>query len=165
VRADREGTYRLVESINTIRENPKPSDRLERSFTKWWPDLEQTLKSLQASNSTQSAIRTDRDLLEAILQRVEGLSRTRHESRVDLPLIELTHLRNLRDHPDLSYKLDQNLQKELRHLRDLGLIKNRKPIADLPQNFQLGQHFDVTIKGKDYLLSIVPLPGEQSGPA
>ncbi|MFY9937411.1 MAG: TIR domain-containing protein [Silvibacterium sp.] len=163
VRADREGTYRLVESINTIRESPKPSDRLERSFTKWWPDLEQTLKALQASNATQPALRTDRDLLEAILQRVEGLSRARNESRVELSPIELTHLRNLRDHPELAYKLDPNLQKELRHLRDLGLIKNRKPIADLPPNFQLGQHFDLTVKGKDHLQSIVPLPEEQTG--
>jgi hypothetical protein len=47
------------------------------------------------------------------------------------------------------------MQKELRHLRDLGLIKNRKPIADLPASFQLNQYFDLTDKGKDHLQDIV----------
>ncbi|HZD50255.1 MAG TPA: TIR domain-containing protein [Silvibacterium sp.] len=163
VRADREGTYRLVEAINGIRDNPKPTDRLERSFTKWWPDLEQTLKTVQASNPAQPPVRSDRDLLETILQRLETWSQSRHQSYVDLPPIELTHLRNLRDHPDLSYRRDSNLQKELRHLRDIGLIKNKKPIADLPPSFQLGHHFDITDKGKDYLQNVAPVPGEQPG--
>jgi len=160
VRADREGTFRLVESINTIRENPKASDRLTRSFEKWWPDLEQTLRTVQASNPAQPPVRSDRELLEAILQRVDSLSR--HEPRVDLPPIELTHLRNLRDHPNLDYKRDANLQKELRHLRDTGLIRNRKPIADLPATFQLGEHFDLTEKGLAHLQSIVPVTLEPS---
>jgi TIR domain len=164
VRADREGTYRLVESINSIRDNPKPNDRLERSFAKWWPDLEQTLKTVQASNPAQPPIRSDRELLETILQRLETWSQSRQQSYVDLPPIELTHLRNLRDHPDLNYRRDSNLQKELRHLRDIGLIKNKKPIADLPPNFPLGQHFDITDKGKDYLQNVAPVPGEQPGP-
>ena len=155
VRADREGTFRLVEAINGIRENPKASDRLARSFEKWWPDLEQTLKTVQTSNTSQPAVHSDRELLETILQRIDGLSRI--ESRIDLPPIELTHLRNLRDHPDLLYKRDANLQKELRHLRDTGLIKNRKPIADLPATFQLGEHFDLTEKGLVHLQNIVPV--------
>ena len=163
VRADREGTYRLVESINSIRDNPKPNDRLERSFAKWWPDLEQTLKTVQASNPAQPPARSDRELLETILQRLETWSQSRQQSYVDLPPIELTHLRNLRDHPDLSYRRDSNLQRELRHLRDIGLIKNKKPIADLPPSFPLGQHFDITDKGKDYLQNVAPVPGEQPG--
>jgi hypothetical protein len=163
VRADREGTYRLVESINSIRDNPKPNDRLERSFAKWWPDLEQTLKTVQGSNPAQPPARSDRELLETILQRLETWSQSRQPSYVDLPPIELTHLRNLRDHPDLNYRRDSSLQKELRHLRDIGLIKNKKPIADLPPSFQLGQHFDITDKGKDYLQNVAPVPGEQPG--
>jgi hypothetical protein len=154
VRADRDGTYRLVVTINSFRENPKPTDRLERSFARWWPDLEQTLKNLQASNRTQLAIRSDRDLLETILQRVEGLWTAHSESRgyaTNVPSPELVHLRNLRDQPTTKYARGVTLQKELRHLRDLGLIKNRKPIADLPMSFQLNECFDLTDKGKDYL--------------
>jgi hypothetical protein len=154
VRADHEGTRRLVETINSIRENPKPMDRLERSFAKWWPDLEQTLNGLQGSNQAQPKIRSDRELLETIFQRVEGLWQARGESRgsaTDLPSAELVHLRNLRDQPTTTYTRGGTLQKELRHLRDLGLIKNRQPIADLPATFQLDESFDLTEKGKDYL--------------
>jgi hypothetical protein len=154
VRADHGGTHRLVETINSSRENPKPMDRLDRSFAKWWPDLEQTLKGLQASNQTQPVIRSERELLETILQRVEGLWQVHAASRgpaTDLPSTELSHLRNLRDQPTTTYTRAGTLQKELRHLRDLGLIKNRKPIAELPATFQLNQSFDLTDKGKDYL--------------
>jgi len=163
VRADREGTWRLVEAINSIRDNPKPSDRLERSFTKWWPDLEQTLKTVQASNPGQPPIRSDRELFETILQRLETWSQSRQQAYVDLPPIELTHLRNLRDHPDLNYRRDSNLQKELRHLRDIGLIKNRKPITDLPASFKLGEDFDMTAKGYSHLQNVAPAPGEEPG--
>ena len=153
VRADRDGTHRLVESINNIRESPKPTDRLERSFAKWWPDLEQTLNGLLASSRAQP-VRSERELLETILQRVEGLWQAHIESRgpaTDVPSAELVHLRNLRDRPTTTYARGPALQKELRHLRDLGFIKNKKPIADLPASFQLNQYFDLTDKGKDRL--------------
>ncbi len=154
VRGDRDGTHRLVETINNVRESPKPTDRLERSFAKWWPDLEQTLNGLQASNRAQPVIRSERELLETILQRVEGLWHAHTDSRSSatvLPSAELVHLQNLRDQPATTYTRGAPLQKELRHLRDLGLIKNRKPIADLPADFQLNQYFDLTDKGKDHL--------------
>ena len=141
----------MVESINNIRESPKPTDRLERSFAKWWPDLEQTLNGLLASSRAQP-VRSDRELLETILQRVEGLWQAHIESRgpaTDVPSAELVHLRNLRDQPTTTYARGPTLQKELRHLRDLGFIKNKKPIADLPPSFQLNQYFDLTDKGKE----------------
>jgi len=151
VRADRDGTHRLVEAINNIRETPKPMDRLERSFAKWWPDLEQTLNSLQTSKGAQPVDRSDRELLEAILHRVEELSKAH---ATDLPAAEWIHLRNLRDHPATIYTRSGTLQKELRHLRDLEFMKNRTPIADLPATFQLNQFFDLTEKGKDYLRAL-----------
>jgi hypothetical protein len=157
VRADRDGTYRLVVSINGVRENPKPTDRLERSFARWWPDLDKTLQGLQTSNPP--IIRSERELLETILQRVEALWREHRESRgstIDLPKGELIHLQNLLDQPTTMYARSETLQKELRHLRDLGLIKNRKPIADLPASFPLNQCFDLTDKGKDYLKEMLP---------
>jgi len=154
VRADRDGTYRLVECINTIRENPKPVDRLERSFRKWWPDFEQTLEGLQSASKAQPSVRSERELLEAILHQVVGLSQAQAPTRapaLDLSAAELALLRNLRDQPDDIYSRSALMQKQLRHLRDLGLIKNRKPIADLPTTFQLDQYFDLTDKGKDHL--------------
>jgi len=154
VRADREGTRRLVESINKSSESPKPPERLDRSFKVWWSDLEQTLNALKPSKGAKPVVRSDRDLLEAILHRVEALSQGHSEfarALIGLPNSELIHLRNLRDDPTKSYTRTGVLQKELRHLRDLGFIKNRKPIADLPATFQLDQHFDLMDKGKEQL--------------
>ncbi len=154
VRADREGTYRLVESINENRETPKPTDKLERSFERWWPDLEQTLASLRVSNKAQPVIRSDREVLENILQRVEALWQVRGKSQpfaTDLPRAELLHLLNLRDQPTTTYARRHTLQKELRHLRDLGFIRNKQPIATLPEDFQLNQYLELTDAGKDYL--------------
>lgn len=162
--ADREGTYRLVESINGSRETPKPMDRLERSFARWWPDLEQTLKDLRGSSRANPVMRSERDLLETILQRVEGLWQAHRESKgflTDLPSAEVVHLRNLHDKPTTIYTRGANLQKELRHLRDLGLIKSRKPIAELPETFQLNQYFDLLDKGKNCLQAMASSLGDR----
>jgi hypothetical protein len=147
VRADREGTYRLVECINKLRENPRP---MERPFAKWWPDLEQTLAALPAPDPDQSVAMSERQLLEQISRHVEGLWQAYRESR-ELPKSEVIHLQNLRDRPTTTYASNEKLQKELRHLRDSGLIKNKKPIHRLPPNFQLNDHFDLTDEGRNYL--------------
>jgi len=154
IRADREGTYRLVESINDFRETPKPADKLRRSFERWWPDLEQTLASLRGSNRTPPAIRSDRELLANIFQRVEALWQERAKSQgpgTNLSRAELLHLLNLRDQPTTVYARRHTLQNELRRLRDLGFIKNKQPISMLPDNFQLNQYLELTDAGKDYL--------------
>ena len=155
VRADQQGTFRLVETINEKRENPKPSDRLERSFKRWWPDLEERLAGLRDANRDQPATRSDRELLELISKHVDALWQAQRDSQSSSDLFpssnELVHLRNLRDQPATVYERTRTLQKELRHLRDLGLIKNRKPIADLPGSFRLDEFFDITEKGAKYL--------------
>lgn len=147
VRADREGTYRLVESINNLRANARS---MERPFARWWPDLEQTLAGLPVPKTEQAGTKSERQLLEQVLRRVEGLWQAHRESR-ELPKSELTHLQNLRDRPTTSYTRDEKLQKDLRHLRDSGFIKNKKPIHDLPTSFKLNEHFDLTEQGKKYL--------------
>jgi hypothetical protein len=149
VRADRDGTYRLIQSINdAIRPDPKSIQELERHFSKWWPDLEPTLKEIQTTNPAHTVHRPDRELLEAIWQRVEWLWR---ESSMNLPDAELKHMHNLSRRPTMTYARSGVLQKELRHLRDLGLIKNKKPIAELPPNFQLDEWLNLTDKGVQYL--------------
>jgi hypothetical protein len=159
VRADRDGTYRLVQSINGVRDNPKATERLERSFARWWPDLDQTLQALRQDAGGQPQVRTEREVLNIILQRVEWLCQAQNSEGLTkpLPLAEVAHLRNLRDRPTTVYTRSWALQKELRHLRDSELIKNKKPIADLPEQFPLNQFFVLTEKGKDYLNEQTPL--------
>lgn len=77
VQAVSNGTLELVRSINSSLERPIPADRLERFFEKWWPDLELALKSLPAAETgTPAKHRSERALLEEILQTVRTMSRT-----------------------------------------------------------------------------------------
>ena len=160
VQADRAGTYRLVESINkTIRPTPKPIDRLERFFSRWWPDLQETLKGVQGANPTR-AQRSDRELLEAIWHRVDWLYREqirfRESGIMYLPGKELKHMQNLSRRPSMTYARSGTLQAELRHLRDLGLIRNKRPIGELPEHFRLDEWVYLTDKGIEYLRESEP---------
>jgi hypothetical protein len=66
VGADEEGTFKLVQSINDALGKPWPEEeKLQLVFKMWWPRLEDQLTKMKHSVPTQ--IRTDRDLLEEIL--------------------------------------------------------------------------------------------------
>jgi TIR domain len=155
VQANREGTLRLVKSINAVRENPQVNERLERLFNKWWPDFDQTLKALPIPGR-QPDTRSEREILETILHKVDILVQAHQDSAgpaLRLPSEELAHLVNLRDQPTITYTVRGNLKKELRHLRDLGLIKNKQgPIGELPTTFQLDHYFELSESGLDRLL-------------
>jgi hypothetical protein len=156
VQANRDGTFRLVMSINAARDNPQARDRLERIFNRWWTDLEQTLKALPVPVGSPSTTRSDREVLEAILQKVEILAQA-HELRIgshpNLKKAELAHLRNLSDHPTTIYTLQGDVQMELRRLRDLGLIKNKRgPIYNLPNSFRLSEYFELSEEGREEVM-------------
>ena len=154
VQANRDGTFRLVKSINAARETSQVS-QLERRFDRWWPDLDQTLKALPAAPGRGHDVRSDREILETILQKVQTLTRAHDESTtlVKLPSEELAHLLNLSHQPNTTYNVGGSLKKELRHLRDLGFIKNRKgPIGELPSIFQLSDYFELSDSGRNHLL-------------
>ena len=64
VKASREGTLRLVKSINAVRENPQINEqKLETLFKGWWRDFEDTLNALPVSAGKQPNPRSDRELL------------------------------------------------------------------------------------------------------
>ena len=64
-----EEILKVVRSINTsVQPLPLSEDALERSFDKWWPDLESELGRLNATYlPSNRPARTDRELLEEIL--------------------------------------------------------------------------------------------------
>jgi hypothetical protein len=149
VKADRQGTLRLLESINALRDKPTQIDRLHRSFDKWWADLDQTLTNLPGA-ATPAIEVSDRNLLETIWQGVRSLLDSGAQSRANilaLPKAETAHLLNLRDRPEMVYTGRDSLKKELRMLRDLGLIRNSEPIAALPDKFNLKDRFSLTDTG------------------
>jgi len=79
--ADREGVKKIVEALNiALGDDGLSQEVLERSFDQWWPKLNEKLSSaLQLSHSTRPANRTDRQLLEELLQL--NRAESRRESR------------------------------------------------------------------------------------
>lgn len=74
VSASKDGTYKLLKSINEVRNPIMEDERLRRLFEKWWPDLESALAKIPSSVPVVAQQRTDRALLEEILQLVRQRS-------------------------------------------------------------------------------------------
>jgi hypothetical protein len=73
VDVDEAGTYKLLQSINNVRDRALTEDQLKRAFQKWWPDLLKQLEKIPALDSdSELPQRSDRALLEEILQLVRG---------------------------------------------------------------------------------------------
>jgi len=155
VHADREGTLFLVKSINALRENPQAGERLSKIFNGGWLEFEQTLKALPVHPEEKREALSDREILLAILQTIEVLAQAHGVSAApatNLPGEEVAHLANLHHRPSIEYSLRWNLKQELRHLRDLGYIKNKQgPIEHLPAAFELGEYFELLEPGRDFL--------------
>lgn len=81
VQADVQGILALVKSINDIRDEPIEEQRLERGFKKWWPDLEKRL-TLGTPPEVSPRARSDRELLEELLQLVRQGASTRLSTQV-----------------------------------------------------------------------------------
>ncbi len=75
VSADREGATKLLQSINALRNTKMDDARLFRLLKKWWPDLESTLTLIPTSISDEPEQRSERALLEEVLQLVRQQSR------------------------------------------------------------------------------------------
>jgi hypothetical protein len=79
VNGDKEGTRKLVHSLNqavkTVGEKYLEEKTLDKSFEKWWPDLEQKLNSLPESGEDVE-MRTDRELLEEVLLLARSTNRS-----------------------------------------------------------------------------------------
>lgn len=80
VEAGREGTWKLIRSVNELLEKKIPEDDLSDIFDTWWPRLETALEEAASSNvqpaAEEASHRTSQDLLEEIL------TLTRQNSRI-----------------------------------------------------------------------------------
>jgi hypothetical protein len=56
-RANEQDTLDLVRTINQAREERLPTEKLERAFTRWWPDLAQEIKALPEDDGPAAAPR------------------------------------------------------------------------------------------------------------
>lgn len=70
-RATEDETRRMVQSINKARgEDALPVEQIDRAFRKWWPDLEAALARMPQSQFPDRELRSERALLEELLERI-----------------------------------------------------------------------------------------------
>ncbi|HEX2208894.1 MAG TPA: toll/interleukin-1 receptor domain-containing protein [Longimicrobium sp.] len=126
VAADTEGTFKLLQAVDALREQPLEGERLRRQFEKWWPDLEAQLGSIPPPPPGTPVQRSDRALLEEIL---EGIRRLQRPSNKPVPVLtpapgamRLSWLL-----PELT---DEGLREFARELRQEYLDS---PAGDAPQ--------------------------------
>lgn len=91
VSSDKEGTLKLVQSINEIRETKLSEEKLQRSFNKWWPDLEaqlnKILSQLRVPPENQNEIpivRSERAMIEEILELVRPKNKPHSRQNVTI---------------------------------------------------------------------------------
>ena len=79
--ADREGTWQLVQTINSaIKDDPIPEKQLEKAFEKWWPELQEKLENLPDDPASLPVERNPNEMTEEILTIVRRLDRNDPDS-------------------------------------------------------------------------------------
>lgn len=82
VSANEEGTRKLLHSLSAAGDIGMSSERIEKVFEKWWPELETEIASVEVATFDKSAERSDRELLEEVLDLVRnGVKISRGEMR------------------------------------------------------------------------------------
>jgi hypothetical protein len=78
-KSTKEDTKKLLSTINkALGKNSLKSDRFNAAFERFWPDFEEKLKGISETNSQKSEQkkgRSDRDILEEVLELVRGVER------------------------------------------------------------------------------------------
>jgi predicted nucleotidyltransferase len=110
--ADRDGTFRLANSINATMEMSVDEVRFKRSFERWWPEFEVQLNSINNS-STQILLRTEREILEESIELIREIGSYvrsapggRGDPRVWIRSLieqELSHLASQRQSEHVNY--------------------------------------------------------------
>lgn len=86
-KAQKDETRNLIQTINkSSGASALDEGALNRVFEKWWPDLEKRLRAIPVSRAAAKLPkRTDRDILEEILEHVRNASKTISSSRAVAP--------------------------------------------------------------------------------
>jgi len=67
-KSDKADTQKLIKTINRAQEgNALAENLIEAAFEKWWPDLDQTIRSLPISTSRGAVERSEKDMLRELL--------------------------------------------------------------------------------------------------
>ena len=67
-RGNKEDTLALIHTINCALPESLPEKQIDKSFEVWWPDLEEKLQGINKVKKSPGVKRSDRDLLEEVLE-------------------------------------------------------------------------------------------------
>lgn len=101
--AEKEDTRKLVHRINqALKDEVIPEAHLNKYFDRWWPDLEKQLEGISRMPETSEPQRSDREILEEILESVRGLKRVSFSTiQLMTNISEISRLLKARSHdPD-----------------------------------------------------------------
>jgi hypothetical protein len=74
-RATKEEIHQLVKNLNKSQGEDRMDDALlNRSFEKWWPDLDEQLKKLPSDDAAPPPQRSEREMIQELLDKVRDLS-------------------------------------------------------------------------------------------
>ena len=124
--------HRLLGVINgQLGENKLPQKTLDNVFAKWWPDLEGNINQiLDEVGDSEEPIRSDRELLEEILQ----LSRVASRSRIGLRAPSSV-IRDLLSHYIALH--DEQVQQSGGYQETLDSLKKMNaPVADIFRRYK-----------------------------
>jgi hypothetical protein len=146
VEASRDGTLKLVQSMNEILGEPLNHKQLLATFDKWWPDLDSWLREIPEAAPTP--IRSDRDILEEVLHTVRQKT---------LDLIDL----------DVCYKYLNGLSREMEALE--YRFESRPDAAEQdPVYQQLNRRINHVLKTLEHVKEALSLqvdhPAWRNGP-
>lgn len=93
------GMGKIVSTINSALSRPLPTERVEKAMSKWWPDFESEIQKIEQQLSldvVEEPVRSDRELLEDILDTVRSVARNSGDVFIEARLSEPTKEGELR---------------------------------------------------------------------
>jgi hypothetical protein len=75
-KANKTETCEIIRTLNRRLENPLPDSQIERTFTRWWPDLEVVLNNLPDIKKEPETRRSLEDMLSETLELVRSIYRS-----------------------------------------------------------------------------------------
>jgi hypothetical protein len=128
-RANKEDTKQLLMTINkALGEQALPSERLDKSFERWWPELAVQIEKAPSSDTTAKSSRPDRELLEEILELLRN-RRMDEEERQSITALRIASHQLRADLAELQNRYTAIVDVEAAHPDgqvELGLRRERE---------------------------------------
>jgi len=137
-RANKEEILRLVKTINTaLGEQALSENHLEEAFEVWWPRLEDQFKTLPPEKVTSSPQRSDRELLEEILEAVRNQNRLTQPTMEPIDVIQ--HINAVADEVGIKVKVGRVLRGQTSTIFELRTIGGGRFEYEFPDNISKDQ--------------------------